>query len=280
MTQVPELNVAVEMWMVGRSQTTVSAYHYYMKDLDAAARQHFGKSLLAVDDLELHQLFDLWRSRLKPSTLHTRTMMIRSFFGYVQQKKWRPDNPAAGLRPPKFEKTLAQRILTHEQVQALVHAADCERDRLIVKTLYLAALRVSELCNLRKRHIKPTSLEVFGKGQRTEHIRIPEELGKALLEWSAAKSADDYLFTALSGGLHRITRVAVGQIVRRLAKRAGIAAAVSPHFLRHTHATVALQNGANLRVVQRTLRHRSIETTELYLHTMPEEGSSLVLPTL
>jgi len=277
------LENAVNMWMVGRSKTTAEAYHYYLKDLDSMARGTLKKALLEVDDVELVQLFGVWGQTLKPSTMHTRTFMIRSFFAYALKKGWVEKNPAKDLRPPKFESTLSQRILSHEQVQTLIDSADCTRDRLIIRSLYYGALRVSELCYLRKRDIQQKgenwTLQVWGKGQRTEYVRIPDELGQALAAWSSTKKAEDFLFTALSGGITKITRTGVLQVIRRTALRAGLPK-VTPHWLRHAHATVALSRGASIHLVQKSLRHRSIETTLIYDHLNPTDSSSLILPGL
>ena len=67
------------------------------------------------------------------------------------------------------------------------------------------------------------------------------------------------------------------RIVRRAAKRAGITKAVSPHWLRHGHASHALDRGAPIHLVQATLGHASVATTGRYLHARPSESSSTYL---
>ena len=68
------------------------------------------------------------------------------------------------------------------------------------------------------------------------------------------------------------------QIVKAAAKRAGIKGKVSPHWLRHAHATHALERGAKIHLVAETLGHSSVAITSRYLHARPEDSSSLYLP--
>jgi site-specific recombinase XerD len=67
------------------------------------------------------------------------------------------------------------------------------------------------------------------------------------------------------------------QIVREAARRAGIDAPVSPHWLRHAHASHALDHGAPLHLVQATLGHASVATTSRYLHARPDQSSAAYL---
>jgi integrase/recombinase XerD len=66
-------------------------------------------------------------------------------------------------------------------------------------------------------------------------------------------------------------------MLKRTAKRAGLPAAVSPHWLRHAHGSHALDRGATLPEVQETLGHDNIATTSGYLHARPDSSSGLRL---
>ena len=68
-----------------------------------------------------------------------------------------------------------------------------------------------------------------------------------------------------------------GRIVKAAAKKAGLSAAVSPHWLRHCHGSHALDHGAPLSLVQATLGHANVATTSRYLHARPSESSSSFL---
>jgi integrase/recombinase XerD len=88
--------------------------------------------------------------------------------------------------------------------------------------------------------------------------------------------ANDVVFASRKTGGQLLER-AVLDIVKRAAKRAGIEAPVSPHWLRHAHASHAIDRGATLPEVQTTLGHGNIATTSGYLHARPESSSGLKL---
>ena len=78
-------------------------------------------------------------------------------------------------------------------------------------------------------------------------------------------------------GRRHLTRVQVFRIIRAAAKRAGVDEHVSPHWLRHAHASRALERGAPIHLVQATLGHSNVATTGKYLHARPTESSSRYL---
>lgn len=69
----------------------------------------------------------------------------------------------------------------------------------------------------------------------------------------------------------------VYRIVQKAAKRAGITKKVSPHWLRHAHASHSLERGAPIHLLKETLGHASVATTSKYLHARPDTSSSLYL---
>jgi integrase/recombinase XerD len=68
-------------------------------------------------------------------------------------------------------------------------------------------------------------------------------------------------------------------LLKPIAAAVGVPA-LSPHWLRHAHATSALDNGADLVNVSRTLRHKSVQTTMIYLHSRPDDSSAMFIPKL
>lgn len=202
---------------------------------------------------------------------------IRSFFRYLKLEGIIPENPALLLESPRTGRHLPE-VLTIDEIDAMIAAVDMskaegQRNRAIVETLYSCGLRVSELVNLTLNSIYADEeyIQVTGKGDKTRIVPIAQ---------SALREIRAYLPDRGRGGIkpgeegivflnnrgHRLTRVMVFYIIKRLADEVGIKKVISPHTLRHSFATHLLEGGANLRSIQQMLGHESIATTEIYLH--------------
>ena len=112
-----------------------------------------------------------------------------------------------------------------------------------------------------------------GKGGTTRTVLI---LARAAALLGARGSPEQPVFVSRKHGGH-LDRSQVQRIVRAAARRAGLTVAVSPHWLRHAHASHALERGAAIHLVQQTLGHASVATTGVYLHARPNASSALYL---
>ncbi|MBD2033913.1 tyrosine-type recombinase/integrase [Leptolyngbya sp. FACHB-321] len=101
----------------------------------------------------------------------------------------------------------------------------------------------------------------------------PERLSPFI---ASDRSGECPVFQSRKGG--HINRHQLWRIVSAAAKQAGIEGKVSPHWLRHAHASHSLDRGAPIHLVQQTLGHESVAATSRYLHARPNDSSSLYLP--
>jgi integrase/recombinase XerD len=175
---------------------------------------------------------------------------------------------------------LAKRIISETEVALLIRAAPSKRDRVLLETLYAGGLRVSEVVALTWADVLPrderVQLSVTGKGGFVRQVLLPEVVSKSLLGLRGEAGAEAPVFASRKGG-ERLTERAVHGMVKRAAKRAGINAGVSPHWLRHAHGSHAIDRGASLPEVQATLGHSNVSTTSGYLHARPDTSSGLRL---
>ncbi|HEY9668362.1 MAG TPA: tyrosine-type recombinase/integrase [Coleofasciculaceae cyanobacterium] len=195
-------------------------------------------------------------------------------------------NFGAALKNGKTADRLHDRILIQRDIQKMIFAteqasyrykADKERDLLIIKLLYTTGLRVSELTSLTWENLNERDnggqLTVVGNGDKVRTVIIPSELWGELMNFKANASNNSPVFASRKGGGH-LDRSQINRIVDAIAARAGINKKVSPHWLRHAHATHALENGADIGLVQQTLGHANVATTSRYLSARPERSSS------
>jgi len=110
-------------------------------------------------------------------------------------------------------------------------------------------------------------------------VLLPVSLWAELMEFRGNASDGSPVFKSRKGGGH-LDRSQINRIVEAAAKRALVNKKVSPHWLRHAHATHALESGADIGLVQKTLGHDNVATTSRYLQARPDDSSAMYVPTL
>ena len=207
---------------------------------------------------------------------------VKSLFSFAMKLGYIRMNPAAMLDTPKVPGDLAARILTEEQVLLMFALEQDERNQILLRLLYESAARVSELCALTWANLQTNAkvggqITVHGKGDKKRSIPISRQLYEKVLSLRNGADYDEPVFVSRQHG--PLTRVRVFTIVSTAAKRADIPGKVSPHWLRHAHASHALDRHAPIQLVKETLGHANIATTNNYAHAKPSESSSTYLVT-
>lgn len=154
------------------------------------------------------------------------------------------------------------------------------RNKCLLLTLYAGGFRVAELCSLKWSDLQGRDtagqITVFGKGSKTRTVLVPQSVWTSLMLLRGDAPQHAPVFRSRKG--RHLDESQVWRIVRKAAKRAGIEKAVSAHWLRHAHASHALDRGAPIHLVQQTLGHSSVATTGKYLHARPADSSANYLP--
>lgn len=265
----------VAMWLHGRPHTTQRAYSYEIQGLLAT----LGKLLAQINLGDLQG----YTSTLEPQAPTTRARAInavKSLFSFAQRIGYLKFNPAAAVQGPKIKNTLAERILPEAQVHRLLALEPHPRNRILLLLLYAAGLRVSEICGLKWRDLQEREgagqITVYGKGGKTRFVLLSLATWAELIALQGDGGPDEAVFASRKGKGH-LHPSQVHRIVQAAAIRAGIEGAVSPHWLRHAHASHALDRGCPIHLVQATLGHASVATTGKYLHARPEDSSARYL---
>jgi site-specific recombinase XerD len=263
------------IWLHGRSPHTQRAYA-----ADIARFTHrIGKPFAAITLADLQAFADSLGHVAATSRYRTLSA-VKSLLAFGHRTGYLPFDVGRVLRLPAIRSRLAERILCESDVHRLLSLEPKERNRAIVTLLYASGVRVSELCGLRWRDVQPNGegcqITVFGKGSKTRAIQLPESVAKLIGKLRVEAREEDPVFQSRKRG-GALEPAAVFRIVRQAAARAGIELAVSPHWLRHSHASHALDHGAPIHLVQATLGHVSITTTGRYLHARPKDSSTRFL---
>jgi integrase/recombinase XerD len=268
-------NQVIAMWLHGRPQTTQRAYAYEVQGMLVKVRKPLGRITLG----DLQGYFDTL-SELSHASQARAVNAIKSLFSFAQRIGYLDFNPGAAIRSPKIKKTLAERILPETQVHQLLALEPSPRNRVLLRLLYAAGGRVSEICGLKWRDVQPRGeagqITVFGKGGKTRTVLLSTDTWRELMAIRKDGDPNAPVFISRKGQGHLHPSQA-WRIVRAAAERAGVEVPVSPHWLRHAHASHALDRGAPIHLVQATLGHASVATTGKYLHARPGDSSARYL---
>ncbi|RLI98894.1 MAG: integrase [Candidatus Aenigmatarchaeota archaeon] len=266
----------IKLWLHGRSKHTIKGYTNDIK----LFFQKNNKFLKAITLQDLQDYTDyLTTKEYAPATIKRMLCAVKSLFsfgfriGYLQFDVGKP------LRIPTPKETISERILSQQEVFYMFDCAKNPRDKMLLKLLYYTGLRVSEISGLKFSNLqareKTGQITVQTKGDKTNVILLPTHLWEELSIYRNGADEDCPIIKSRKGNA-----LCVGQIQRvvsRIAIKAGITGKVSPHWLRHSHASHALDNGCPIHLVQKQLSHTSIATTGKYLHARPTESSSKYL---
>lgn len=204
---------------------------------------------------------------------------IRSFYKYLTNKaKLLETNPVQDLDSPRLKKSLPKYLNLEESMDLLdsVDGKNSNRDYCILTLFLNCGLRISELVGLNITDVRGDQLRVLGKGNKERMLYLNDACQRALTDWLDERSAmtlvdQNALFVTLQNR-RRISTAAVHKLVKKHLSAAGLdSTQYSSHKLRHTAATLMLQNGVDVRTLQEVLGHDHLNTTQIYTHVDNED---------
>ena len=212
--------------------------------------------------------------KAEASTRARKCVAIRSFYQYLCLHAHRMEHdPTQDLQIPKRRKSLPRYLTLAESIQLLeaVSGPNEVRDYCILTLFLNCGLRVGELVGLNVQDVREDTIRVLGKGNKERQLYLNQACQEALQAYLAVRPDPkeeprhrNALF--VSRNKTRLTTRAVENIVQKAVAKAGLDPKYSPHKLRHTAATLMLNNGVDLRTLQDVLGHENLGTTQIYTH--------------
>ena len=283
----------------GHSRRTVDEYYLDLRNFFRFLKQ--SKHLvspdvpmdnISIDDADLALVRDvtltdiysymnyLSRDRGLNNTSRARKVAtIRSFYKYLTNKaKLLETNPVQDLDSPRLKKSLPKYLNLEESMDLLdsVDGKNAVRDYCILTLFLNCGLRISELVGLNKTDVRGDQLRVLGKGNKERMLYLNDACQRSLEDWLTqrdviAPADQNALFVTLQNR-RRISTAAVHKLVKKHLTAAGLdSTQYSSHKLRHTAATLMLQNGVDVRTLQEVLGHDHLNTTQIYTHVDNED---------
>jgi site-specific recombinase XerD len=240
-------------------------------------------SILDVDldfvaDISISEVYDYLAylardKKLSNASRARKVSSIRSFYKYLTGKTHQIEvNPVQDLDSPNTKKALPRYLSLDESIQLLesVSGKNKERDYCILMLFLNCGLRISELVNLNVTDIRENTIRVLGKGNKERVLFLNDGCKQAISDYLLIRNGmtliDKQAFFVTSHR-KRITRAGVHNMVKKRLLEAGLDANLySSHKLRHTAATLMLQNGVDVRTLQEVLGHDNLNTTQIYTH--------------
>ncbi len=244
----------------GYSSRTIDSYIHYIDDfLDYIDNQVDPNNLSQVNDYLSYLSTELDLSR---STMNVAISAIKFYY----KNLFDIDIPQRISRPKK-EKKLPD-ILNRDEVKRLLSALKNIKSRAILVLAYSSGLRVSEVVSLKVSDLDFTRDSITVKGAKGSKDRITlfsDRAQRTIKTYIKAEQLDYWLFPGQKEGKHLTARSAQLHFKYALEKT-NIKKDVSIHSLRHSFATHLLENGTDIRYIQKLLGHKSTKTTEIYTH--------------
>ncbi len=258
----------VGLWLAGRPASTVAVYTPVVEAFLARVNKPL-RDLTAADCIA-------WQESLvgAEATRARWTSTVKSLLSFAWRTGYTTVNVGRILRCVKVADRLHEKAIEEEAVRALIGAADPGHDRTLVRLLYTAGLRISEAVGLRYIDLGKGRITVLGKGHKIRTIVVPEALVDDLRTMrTPGEPPTALVFRGKRGGALNVRDAR--EIVYRAAEASGLT--LSPHWLRHAHASHALDHGCPIHVLTASLGHANVATTSRYLHCQPNKGASQYL---
>lgn len=199
---------------------------------------------------------------------------IKLFYSKVGNQPLKLDK----LEFPKSSKKLPI-VLSQAEIQRMFDACHNLKHKVILSLLYSAGLRVSELLNLKWEHIDRSRMIIniiSGKGKKDRQVGLSEDIIPLLEKYFRNYKTKNYILKGQF--IDQYSATSVNQVIKQLAKSAGIKKRVYTHLIRHCTFTHMVEQGTDINLIQRIAGHANVKTTAVYCHISHNLISSIQSP--
>jgi len=247
------------------SQRTIRTYLSVLVKLS----KHFNKSPEEISTEQLKEyLYDAkHRQGLSNSFINQTISAVKILHQDVLGRTW---NGQIKIKRPRKDQPMPD-ILSKEEILGMLEATSNFKHKAIVALLYSSGIRRGELINLQLKDIDSKRMVIrinMGKGNKSRDALLAANTLNLLRQYYRVFHPRPVKYVFEAGGRpgQPYSASSVGKIIKRAAEKAGIKKAIHPHSLRHAFATHMLEQGANLKLIQKLLGHTSLRSTMVYLH--------------
>ncbi len=248
-----------EMALSGFAPRTQKTYLAWMRRLI----RHVGVAPGEISESQVREyLASLAQRGLSPSSINQAISAMAFFFRHVLARPWQLQ--ITYQRAPQRVPV----VLSREEVARLLAAVPTLRERAAMEIAYGAGLRLNEVLNLKLTDVDGERMILRvdqGKGRKDRNVMLSPKLLETLRTYWRRGRPRVWLFPG-QGGKRHLHPTILQRAFKQAKVEARITKPVSFHSLRHTFATHLLESGVNVRTIQALLGHRSLGSTQRYVH--------------
>ena len=251
--------------------STIKQYHSNLNKF----LSWFGKRPNLVNSETVRQFLEfLVDGGAEPTTLCGYLSAIRTAFDKFCQR-----DITLGLTTPRKPKKIPV-VPSRQDITRLLQAALTIRDKMLIGLMYATGMRVSEVARLRWSDLdfeRKTIRVEMGKGAVDRLAALPNSFHSVLFQQSLLEHQESFIFKSSVPGRHISTRT-IERAISSIRGLAGIQKTITPHSLRHAFATHSLENGIDIRFIQKLLGHAKLETTTIYTKLASPRSNNFISP--
>ena len=257
----------------------------YVSDINIFFKFIRNKLLQDINNIEIKEFTKFLSINYSNSTHYRKLSSLKQFFLFLNEENILDSNPINDIEFPKSKKPLPK-VLSEKETMILIDSSYKDKSprgirlSVMLEIMYVTGIRVSELVSLKVSSFKDDykSILVSGKGNKDRYLPLTENIQKTILmnlnirQYFLKDHPIDsgFLFPSNSKEKH-LTRNRFFQVLRSFTQSINFSnKKISPHMIRHSFATHLLNRGADLRVIQASLGHSDISTTQIYTHVNSE----------
>jgi site-specific recombinase XerD len=251
----------------GLSQRTISGYKM---ELSMFAK-YVNKAVVQITTSDIRKYL-AHNKKWMITTVDGKLSVIKTFFGWMVKEEMLLRDPSAKINSPKKPKRLPK-SLSIEELEIVRDSCETFRERALMEVMYSTGCRLSEIMNMKINDInsQDMSMHVIGKGDKERIVYLSIKAMHQLRKYLYSRKDDcEYLFVTKRRPESKMTTRSIERIVDKIQARANISKKLTPHVFRHTFATLAMGNGADLADVQQLLGHENPSTTLIYAQVSEE----------
>ena len=261
---LPELDIYIaKLRFDNKARSTIGQYRKFLSSM----LYYIGKPVNQIMDFDIMNFLNVYAetNKISDSTKNHKRLISSSFFSFLHNRGYITKNPMATIDPIKYVAEIREALTLKEVERMRVACGTNIRDNVVLELFLASGCRVSEVAGMRIENINIQNrcVKVLGKGLKERLVFFSDRL-IVYLELYLNGRREGPVVLSVKAPYQGIKKNALENIIRKIARKAGIDKRVFPHLLRHTFASRALNKGMPLTSLCDLMGHASIDTTRIY----------------